>query len=90
MYLSIIIIIIVAPIVRTLLGPEKFSSGFALVSFIVAPAYVGPSIASALENITSIEPFLVFKLFTGSTAFGTVIVVLILKLRMKRQLWAII
>ncbi|KAG2221907.1 hypothetical protein INT45_013243, partial [Circinella minor] len=83
-------IALLAPIVRTVLGPEKFSSGFALVSFIVAPAYVGPSIASALENITSIEPFLIFKLFTGSTAFGTAIVVLILKLRMKRQLWAII
>ncbi|KAI9277086.1 major facilitator superfamily domain-containing protein [Phascolomyces articulosus] len=79
---------LLAPIVRTVLGPEKFPSGFALVSFIVAPAYAGPSIASALENITTIEPFMVFKLFIGCTSLGTVIVVLILKLRMKRQLWA--
>ncbi|KAI9489626.1 major facilitator superfamily domain-containing protein [Zychaea mexicana] len=79
---------LVAPIVRTVLGPERFASGFALMSFIVAPAYAGPSIASALENVIPIEPFLVFKLYTGITAFASAVAVLILKLRIKRQLWA--
>ncbi|KAI8145118.1 major facilitator superfamily domain-containing protein [Fennellomyces sp. T-0311] len=79
---------LLAPIVRTVLGPEKFPSGFALVSFFVAPAYAGPTIASALENHSTLEPFLVYKLFNGTMAFLAAVVVLTLKLRMQRNLWA--
>ena len=75
-----------APIVRTVLGPENFPSGFALVSFIVAPAFAGPTIASALENHSTLEPFLVYKLFNGTMALAAALLVLVLKLKMNRNL----
>ncbi|KAI9251470.1 major facilitator superfamily domain-containing protein [Phascolomyces articulosus] len=73
---------LLGPTVARIVGLEKLPSGNIFIFLFTAPVAFGPSIASAVEVKSVLQPFLTYKLFLGIPLFISVIPILILKLRM--------
>ncbi|KAI9277087.1 major facilitator superfamily domain-containing protein [Phascolomyces articulosus] len=79
---------ILAPTLRFILGAEQFHAGFSLLMVLTSPAIVGPTIASTIESVSPLEPFLSFKLFCGCISIASCVVTLALKLRLHPNILA--
>ncbi|KAI9271602.1 major facilitator superfamily domain-containing protein, partial [Phascolomyces articulosus] len=72
---------LLGPTVARVVGVQNLPSGNIFISLLTSPACFGPSIASAIELKSSLQPFLTYKLFLGIPLFISVIPILYLKLR---------
>lgn len=76
------------PITVQVVGLKKYPYAFPLLMLTNIPALFGPPIVSAIEKVSTAQPFLTYKLFTGLTAFACAVVTIILRLRLSRKLIA--
>lgn len=76
------------PITVLVVGLKKYPYAFPLLMLTNIPALFGPPIVSAIEEASSAQPFLTYKLFTGLTAFACAVFTIILRFRFTRKLIA--
>lgn len=66
---------------------EKLATGFSLTLLFTVIALWSPMISSAIEDSVDPEPFLTYKMYTGVTFLLASLTGLLLKLKMKRNLF---
>ncbi|KAI8992621.1 major facilitator superfamily domain-containing protein [Pilobolus umbonatus] len=77
---------LMSPITMVILGREKFTSGLPLLLLINSISVCGPSIASVIQtNINNIQPFIVYKLFTGAAYILAALVLFVLRFRINKN-----
>ncbi|KAI9322164.1 major facilitator superfamily domain-containing protein [Dichotomocladium elegans] len=74
------------PITAQIMGMELYPFAFTLLMLSNCPALFGATIVSAIERVSSIEPFMTYKLFTGATAALAFILMGILRFRLSPKL----
>ncbi|KAI8394330.1 major facilitator superfamily domain-containing protein [Radiomyces spectabilis] len=79
---------LLSPVTLSILGMEMFPSGLSLLLVFNVASVFGPSIASAIEGAVDSEPFLSYKLFTGISFILGGVVLIILKLRLNKNIFA--
>lgn len=77
-----------SPITVAVVGVEKYPYAFSLLMVSITPGLFGSPIASAIERVSSIESFLTYKIFTGIMAFFCTLLLVILRFRISRKLFA--
>ncbi|KAI7877408.1 MFS general substrate transporter [Lichtheimia hyalospora FSU 10163] len=77
-----------SPITVLVVGVEKYPYAFSLLMVSITPGLFGSPIASAIERVSSIEPFLTYKIFTGIMAFFCTLLLVILRFRISRKFLA--
>ncbi|KAI8370236.1 major facilitator superfamily domain-containing protein [Blakeslea trispora] len=79
---------LISPLTAYLLGMELFPSGLSLLLLSNVIAVFGSNIASAIESGVSSAPFFSYKMFAGVAYLVGAILLLILKLKLDRNLFA--
>ncbi|KAL1935842.1 hypothetical protein VTP01DRAFT_4982 [Rhizomucor pusillus] len=78
---------LISPITASVIGMEKLATGFSLTLLFTVIALWSPMISSAIEDSVDPEPFLTYKMYTGVTFLLASLTGLLLKLKMKRNLF---
>ncbi|KAK4511006.1 uncharacterized protein ATC70_012211 [Mucor velutinosus] len=77
-----------SPITACLLGMEQFPLGLSLLLFSNIVLVFGPNIASAIEAGVGTMPFFSYKIFAGVSYLAAAIILVLLKLKIYRNLFA--
>ncbi|KAG1302008.1 hypothetical protein G6F64_011304 [Rhizopus arrhizus] len=78
----------ISPITASILGMEKFPSGLSLLLLTNVVPVFGPNIASAIESGVNSTPYFSYKMFTGVAYLVGAVFILILRLRLSRDIFA--
>ncbi|KAG1088056.1 hypothetical protein G6F39_011748 [Rhizopus arrhizus] len=76
-----------SPITASILGMKQFPSGLSLLLLTNVIPVFGPTIASAIEGSVSSTPFFSYKMFTGLAYILGAFFILILRLRLSRNVF---
>ncbi|KAI7903125.1 major facilitator superfamily domain-containing protein [Cokeromyces recurvatus] len=79
---------LLSPITAYLLGMEQFPSGLSLLLLTNAIPVFGPNIASAIEASVNSSPFFSYKMFAGVAYLLSTILLVFLKLKFNRNIFA--
>lgn len=79
---------LMSPVTAEILGMEKLQTGLSVLIFANALSTFGPTVATAIDASVHASPFLSFKIFTGVCYLAGVLLLIILKLRINRNLMA--
>ncbi|GAN09958.1 conserved hypothetical protein [Mucor ambiguus] len=79
---------LLSPITAYLLGMDQFLSGLSLLLFSNIIPIFGPNIASAIEVGVDATPFFSYKMFAGVSYLVAAIMLIILKLKLDRNVFA--
>ncbi|KAI9271833.1 hypothetical protein BDA99DRAFT_534303 [Phascolomyces articulosus] len=78
---------LLSPVVARVVGTQSLLPyGNIFIALLASPACFGPSIASAIELKSNLQPFFTYELFLGIPLFISVIPILYLKLRITHTL----
>ncbi|KAI7851003.1 major facilitator superfamily domain-containing protein [Circinella umbellata] len=77
--------ILMPPTLLQILGRQKYTTGLSLLMVLTSPAILGPSLISAVDGALDCEQFLPHKIFSGVLPILSSIIMLLLRLRIKRQ-----
>jgi hypothetical protein len=80
--------VLVAPIFTTILPINQFYSGLTLAFLTNVIPVFGTNIASAIQEGTNTTPFFTYKMFTGVAYLLGAIVLLYLKLKVNKNIFA--
>ncbi|KAF7730847.1 hypothetical protein EC973_001365 [Apophysomyces ossiformis] len=78
---------LLSPITATILEMERFPTGLSLLLMFNVISVFGPSIASGIQSSLATEPFFVYKMFAGVTYLIGGAILLVLKIRMTKNLF---
>ncbi|KAI9248230.1 major facilitator superfamily domain-containing protein [Phascolomyces articulosus] len=76
------------PITVRIMGMEKYALGFSWVLLATCPGILGPTIASAIEGVSRIEPFLSYKLFCGALYIASSVTTAVIRWRLDKTLFS--
>ncbi|CAO3647405.1 unnamed protein product [Mucor hiemalis] len=79
---------LISPITASLLGMERFPSGLSIILFSNVISVFGPNIASAIEAGVNSPPYFSYKMFAGVAYLIASVLLLVLKLRLNRNIFA--
>ncbi|KAI9317608.1 major facilitator superfamily domain-containing protein, partial [Dichotomocladium elegans] len=71
------------PITESIVGVDLYPGSIILLLLTNSPAQFSIAVANALENISFLEPFFTFKLFTGLSAIGSSILMAVIHYRLR-------
>ncbi|KAG2228248.1 hypothetical protein INT45_011040 [Circinella minor] len=77
--------ILMPPTLLQILGRQKYTTGLSVLMVLTSPAILGPSLISAVDGALDCEQFLPHKIFSGVLPILSSVIMLILRLRIKRQ-----
>lgn len=80
--------VILSPTTTSILGPEKFPFGLSLIIATNALTMFGSNIASSIEISTNASPFLAYKLFSGAAFLAGFFILLVLRFKINKSLFA--
>ncbi|KAG0780579.1 hypothetical protein G6F22_009537 [Rhizopus arrhizus] len=78
----------ISPVTASILGMEKFPSGLSLLLLTNVVPVFGPNIAGAIESGVNSTPYFSYKMFTGVAYLVGAVFILILRLRLSRDIFA--
>jgi MFS family permease len=81
---------LMSPISATILPMDRFHSGLSLILFTNAFPVFGSNIASAIQSGVNAAPFISYKMFTGVVYVIGALILIVLKLRLNKNFFAII
>ncbi|KAI8138294.1 major facilitator superfamily domain-containing protein [Fennellomyces sp. T-0311] len=75
-------------ILRLILSPERYRSGFSVFMVLVCPAILGPTLISAIDDHIDAEPFLTHKIFAGVMPIISALIIFLLKYQLSKEFWS--
>ncbi|KAF7721151.1 hypothetical protein EC973_005358 [Apophysomyces ossiformis] len=80
---------LLSPITASILGMERFPSGLSLLLITNIISVFGPNISGGIEaSVSDIQPYFVYKMFTGACYLAGSVFLIALKLRMDKNPFA--
>lgn len=79
---------LLSPITASLLDMERLSSGLPLLISTNAISIFGPNIASAIQAGVDVQPFFTYKMSAGVAYLLSAVIIVILKFRLYRNIFA--
>lgn len=79
---------LMSPITANIVGMENLQTGVAMLVCLNSVSMFGPTVSTAIESNIDVQPFLTFKMFSGFAYLAGSLLLIVLKLRADRRMFA--
>ncbi|KAI8138863.1 major facilitator superfamily domain-containing protein [Fennellomyces sp. T-0311] len=80
--------VVAPPVTAAIVGMERYPLVISLLVTICGIGCLSPTIASSIESVSTLEPFMTYKLIAGCLCITGALLVLVLKLRLNNHLFS--